>query len=195
MVRVLLLCGSLLSGCSTIPPDESTSIFIGYYNNEVTDVHQSYNYIEGIHDGYHVSGLVTDGQWEEHGRAKVTGGLDAAEAGQLADVGTTVFGIAEGFTEANPIGIATLPAKYALNEYAEESPACKYLKPIISGYGYGFAAANLATLAAGSFTVGSAGAGILVGVAAYHYLPGSDACIGWVGTKVSAEGTQNSFQD
>lgn len=182
----LVVLSLLLTGCTkSILPDHNTSIFVGYYNNEVTNIHQDTNFIEGIHNGQHVHGIVTqEGEWKELGRREVKGGIDFAEAGQLADVGSTAIGLAEGFTEANPLGIAILPTKYFLNEYAEESPECRQLKPIISGAGWGFAGANLAILSAGFAGPVSLGVGVLAGVAAYHFLPGDDGCIGWLGTKV-----------
>ena len=108
--------------------------------------------------------------------------LDAAEVGQLSDVTTTAIGLSQGFTEMNPIGIGTLPLKYATNKWAEEQYNCTELKPIISGFGWGAGAFNTVMLLGGGYA--AIPIGLAAGVAAYKYLPGNEYCINWLGKKV-----------
>lgn len=71
-------------------------------------------------DSYGVMDLTPDGGYTYRGINPAS--YDLAVAGQLADVGTTVVGLANGFTESNPLGLLTFPLKYGLHKYSETLP-------------------------------------------------------------------------
>ena len=105
--------------------------------------------------------------------------LDQAEVGQTMDVATTAVGIAEfGMVEANPMGYVALPLKVLVNEQAEllVQEECNNVKRALSTAGWGAASANITTIAAGAFTVGSVAVGILAGTAAYKLYTNSRGC-------------------
>lgn len=79
------------------------------------------------------------------------GRFGAAERGQAFDVATTGIGLAAGFTEMNPIGLATLPIKGGLLYYANSLPydECVTWRTWLDSLGVGAGAANLITLIAG----------------------------------------------
>jgi len=175
-----------ITGCKTIPADTNTQVFISNYG-EVSEVHQDANYLEGYSGNYKVAGYVDDGEWVELSRRlRRDGSLDAAEVGQVADLGTTALGLSQGFVEAGAFAkapVLLVPAKYVMNEWAEEHPECEHIKPIISGFGWGAAASNASVIAGAGLGAGI-GVGVLAGVAAYNWLPGNKNCEGWLGTKV-----------
>jgi len=173
-----------LTGCSSfMQADKNTAVFVKA-NPNATNIHQFENVVEAIEGDQKITGYVQDGVWHEMEPVKVPR-FDAAEAGQLADVGTTAAGLALGFAEANPLGvIGPTVGKFMANMFIEDAVDCRDLKPILSGYGWGATGMNLTTLAVGSFTPWSAGVGVLAAVAAYNFLPGDDGCVDWVGKRV-----------
>lgn len=176
----------MTSACaSKIPANEWTSIAQAHYPG-ITNVHQEVNVIEGIFEGQKVTGYIdADEQWVELNRRPVKP-LDAAEAGQIADVLSTGIGLSQGFTEGNQLGIGILPLKFALNYYAEQQGLreCGNIKTFLSATGWGATAANIVTITAGTFTGGSAAAGLLIGAMAWNYFPGTEGCEGWLGQPV-----------
>lgn len=85
--------------------------------------------------------------------AKADEPLNHAITGQLADVGTTAIGLAAGFAEANPLGVALLPLKagivYVANQTEDPVERCEQLRTI-GNAGYAPAVANLVTIATGA---------------------------------------------
>ena len=124
---------------------------------------------------YRTNVTVAGEQKESHGVMELTpdGGYtyrsinpasyDLAIAGQLADVGTTAIGLANGFAEANPLGIAILPLKYGLHKYTETLPLaeCVEARTGMGVIGWGAAAMNMATLAGVALS-----GGLVVGIVA-----------------------------
>ena len=104
--------------------------------------------------------------------------VDHGESGQLADVGTTVVGLSEGFVEGNAAWPIALPIKAVANQQAELLVVedCNRVKRALSTAGWGAAGANVATLAIGSFTAASAGAGLIAGLTAYKLYTKSKGC-------------------
>ncbi|WP_041067003.1 hypothetical protein [Thiolapillus brandeum] len=152
----------------------------------MTDIHQEVNVIEGIYNGEKISGYIDlDDRWVELSRHPVVA-VDAAEAGQIADVLTTGVGLSQGLAEANPLSAGILPLKFILNDYAENQGIreCGQIKSFLSAAGWGATAANIITISAGAFTGGSAAAGLLAGTVAWNQFPGKDGCTGWVGQPV-----------
>lgn len=181
-MKYLLFVFIFLAGCATVPPDETTAIFIDHYQGKVTNIHRDMNYHEGYLEHEKVSGIVDNGQWIELSR-KPKRGLDAAEAGQIADVATSIAGVAAfDAVELNPFGVALLPLKYVANDYAEHSGQCRQWKPVLSGFGWAASAANIATIAGAG--LGAVPVGLAAGFAAYQYLPGIDGCE-WYGKRVA----------
>ena len=182
----LLLALMMTSACaSKIPANEWTRIAASHYPG-MTDIHQEVNVIEGIYQGQKISGYIDQNdQWVELSRRPVKA-VDAAEAGQIADVLTTGIGLSQGLSETNPLGVGMLPLKFALNYYAENQGVreCGQIKTFLSATGWGAAAANIITISAGAFTGGSAAAGLLVGTLAWNQFPGTDGCTGWLGQPV-----------
>ncbi len=150
----------------------------------ITNYHQHANLGQGYlirDDGSRVYfvGLVDDGElwwWREWPRTR----FDAAETCQALDVATTAVGLAVGFAEGNPLGVAVLPLKLALNEYAETLPTaqCNELKTVLAAAGCGAAGANIATISAGEFRVISVVAGLAAGATATQY--SFSDCEAWV---------------
>lgn len=184
----LVLAVAMTSACaSKIPANQWTRIATSHYPG-MTDIHQEVNVIEGIYQGQKISGYIDQNdKWVELTRRPVVA-VDAAEAGQIADVVTTGIGLSQGLAESNPLGVGILPLKIALNEYAEDQGIreCGQIKSFLSATGWGGAAANIVTISAGAFTGGSAAAGILVGALAYNQFPGSDGCTVWLGQPVES---------
>ncbi len=182
----LLLALVMTSACaSKIPANRWTRIAVSHYPG-MTDIHQEVNVIEGIYQGQKISGYIDQNdQWVELSRRPVKA-VDAAEAGQIADVLTTGIGLSQGLSETNPLGVGMLPLKFALNYYAENRGVreCGQIKSFLSATGWGAAAANIVTISAGAFTGGSAAAGILVGTLAWNQFPGTDGCTVWLGQPV-----------
>ena len=68
--------------------------------------------------------------------------------GQVADLGSTAIGLSiPGITEANPLGILVIPAKYAAFKYAETLPIPQQIiwHRNLSAFGWGAAISNLCT--------------------------------------------------
>lgn len=176
----------LTSGCaSKIPANQWTAIAQAEYPG-MTSIHQEVNVIEGIYEGEKIVGYIDgDDQWVELSRRPLKP-LDAAEAGQIADVLSTGIGLSQGFSEANPLGIGILPLKFAFNHYAEQQGMrqCGKIKTFLSATGWGATAANIVTISAGTFTGGSAAAGLLAGAIAWNYFPATEGCEGWLGQPV-----------
>ncbi len=174
------------SACaSRIPANEWTRLAASHYPG-MTDIHQEVNVIQGIYQGQKISGYIDENdEWVELSRRPLKE-VDAAEAGQIADVLTTGVGLSRGLTETNPLGVGMLPLKFALNHYAEKQGVreCGQIKAFLSATGWGAAAANIITISAGAFTGGSAAAGILVGTLALNQFPGTDGCTVWLGQPV-----------
>ncbi len=182
----LLLALVMTSACaSKIPANQWTRTAASHYPG-MTDIHQEVNVIEGIYQGQKISGYIDQNdQWVELSRRPVKA-VDAAEAGQIADVLTTGIGLSNGLSESNPLGVGILPLKFALNYYAENQGVreCGQIKSLLSATGWGAAAANIITISAGAFTGGSAAAGLLVGTLAWNQFPGTDGCTLWLGQPV-----------
>ncbi|WP_456380708.1 hypothetical protein [Thiolapillus sp.] len=176
----------ITSACtSKIPANQWTAIAQENYPG-MTNIHQEVNVIEGIYQGQKIVGYIdAKEEWVELHRRPLKP-IDAAEAGQIADVMTTGVALSQGFSEANPLGIGILPLKFALNYYAEQQGLrqCGKIKTFLSATGWGAAAANLVTISAGTFTGGSAAAGLLVGAMAWNHFPGTEGCEGWLGQPV-----------
>ncbi len=175
-----------IGGCaSKVPANDWTAIAQKHYPG-ITNIHQEVNVIEGIVDGQKITGYIdVNEEWVELQRRPLKP-LDAAEAGQIADVMTTGVGLSQGFAEANQLGLGILPLKFALNYYAEQQGMrqCGNIKTFLSATGWGASAANIVTMTAGTFTGGSAVAGFLVGAMAWNYFPGTEGCEGWLGQPV-----------
>ncbi len=170
---------------SKIPANQWTAIAQENYPG-MTNIHQEVNVIEGIYEGQKIVGYVDQNEeWVELHRRPLKP-MDAAEAGQIADTLTTGVALSRGFSEGNPLGIGILPLKFALNYYAEQQGLrqCGKIKTFLSATGWGAAAANIVTLSAGTFTGGSAAAGLLVGAMAWNHFPGTEGCEGWLGQPV-----------
>ena len=182
----LLLALVMTSACaSKIPANQWTRIAASHYPG-MTAIHQEVNVIEGIYQGQKISGYIDQNdQWVELSRRPIKA-VDAAEAGQIADVITTGIGLSQGLSETNPLGVGMLPLKFALNYYAENQGVreCGQIKTFLSATGWGAAAANIITISAGAFTGGSAAAGLLVGTLAWNQFPGTDGCTVWLGQPV-----------
>ncbi|WP_456406874.1 hypothetical protein [Thiolapillus sp.] len=188
LAGTVAICVSLLltTACaSKIPANEWTAIAQAEYPG-MTNIHQEVNVIEGIYQGQKIVGYIDiDDNWVELNRRPLKP-LDAAEAGQIADVLTTGIGLSQGFSEANQLGLGILPLKFALNYYAEQQGLreCGNIKTFLSATGWGATAANIVTITAGTFTGGSAAAGLLAGTIAWNYFPGAEGCEGWLGQPV-----------
>jgi hypothetical protein len=185
-VATLVLTVLVTSACaSKIPANQWTRIAASHYPG-MTDIHQEVNVIEGIYEGQRISGYIDlNDEWVELSRRPVKA-IDAAEAGQIADVVTTGIGLSQGLAETNPLGVGILPLKIALNQYAENQGVreCGQIKSFLSATGWGATAANIVTISAGAFTGGSAAAGFLVGTLAWNQFPGTDGCSVWLGQPV-----------
>lgn len=176
-----------LVGCaSKLGPTWHVHKAVDAYPN-LTEIHQNREHrdvVEGFDGNDHIILQVKRNEVRELGRYPRHTGIDAAEAGQLADIGTTGIGLAQGFTEANPLGITIIPLKYALNHEIEETMShdCRAGKKVLSGLGWGFAAANVATIATG----GVAAPSLLAGLAAGYFGFNADSgggCV-WLGDPV-----------
>ncbi|WP_293885551.1 hypothetical protein, partial [Thiolapillus sp.] len=145
-----------VGGCaSKMPANDWTAIAQKHYPG-ITNIHQEVNVIEGIVDGDKITGYVDiNEEWVELQRRPLRP-VDAAEAGQIADVMTTGVGLSQGFAEANQLGLGILPLKFALNYYAEQQGLreCGNIKTFLSAAGWGASAANIVTMTAGTFTGG-----------------------------------------
>jgi len=73
----------------------------------------------------------------------------SAEKAQAFDVATSGLGMALGFAELNPLGVAILPAKIGLLAYSKDSPNCVTWRTWLDSMGIGAGVANLITIAAG----------------------------------------------
>ncbi|HEB94312.1 MAG TPA: hypothetical protein ENI94_12805 [Gammaproteobacteria bacterium] len=141
----------------------------------ITNYHQHANLGQGYlirPDGSRVYfvGLVDDGElwwWREYPRSR----FDAAEVCQGADVVTSLLAAGAGAAEGNPLGVAILPLKLAINEYAESLPTqqCNKLKTTLTAAGCGAAGGNLVTMATGELTALSLAVGAAVGATATEY--------------------------
>lgn len=118
-------------------------------------------------DSYGVMELTPDGGYTYRGINPAS--WDLAIAGQLADVGTTVVGLASGFAESNPLGLFTFPLKYGLHKYSESLPLadCVEMRTGMGIFGWGAAAANMATLASAAIPAALVG-GIVAGWLMYE---------------------------
>lgn len=118
-------------------------------------------------DSYGVMELISDGGYTY--RSIKPASYDLAVAGQLADVGTTVVGLANGFVESNPIGLFAFPLKYVLHKYTETLPLadCVEMRTGMGIMGWGAAAMNMATLA-GAVIPAALAVGIVAGYLMYE---------------------------
>ena len=109
--------------------------------------------IEILHEG----GKIVGAEWTQNVGQP---GVDLAAAGQWADVGSTALGLAAGFAEANPLGFAALPMKFAMHQstLAMDLHACIDGRTSMGAVGNGLGAMNLATIA------GLGPVGIIVGL-------------------------------
>ena len=124
-------------------------------------------------------GLIDGGElwwWREYPRSR----FDAAEVCQGADVVTSLLAAGIGAAESNPLGVAVLPVKLALNEYAESLPThqCNHLKTTLAAVGCGAAGANVVTLATGAFDPFPLAVGAVTGATATEY--SFSDCEAWV---------------
>lgn len=192
MTRLILSVAAILSAAS-VQVQASQEVLMGYIapNETLSEVRNHHNLWQGyVHRNGSKSyfhALIEDNKvvhWYEKGRK-----TDMAEAGQLADVSTTVAGLAMGAAESNPLGLAVLPAKYVLNNYVEEMTydQCKQGKAWLGAFGWGPAATNLVTLAAGSLNPAGLVIGALAGMWGYQEGAASGHCELWVGPVVYEE--------
>ena len=84
---------------------------------------------------------------------------------QGADIGSTALGLSMGLTEANPLGLALLPAKALVVKYAD----CE-TKDIVNYISYGAAGWNMALIA-------GAGGFIGIPIAAILYASNKKPCL------------------
>lgn len=118
-------------------------------------------------DSFGVMELTPDGGYTYQGINPAS--YDLAVAGQLADVGTTIVGLASGFAESNPLGLFTFPLKYGLHKYSETLPLadCVDMRTGMGVVGWGAAAMNMATLASAAIPVALV-AGLVAGYLMYE---------------------------
>ena len=98
-----------------------------------------------------------------------------AISGQVADVATTVGGLALGATELNPLGLATIPLKYYILARADEmspGPDKDEAYRLIAAAGYGPAANNVCVIltiaTGGGATPGCLLVGLITGIYVYN---------------------------
>lgn len=124
--------------------------------------------VDGVQqDSYGVIELTPDGGYTYRGINPAS--YDLAVAGQLADVGTTAVGLANGFAEANPLGIAILPLKYGLHKYSQSLnlAECVDVRTGMGVFGWGAAGMNIATLASAAIPAALV-VGVMIGWLAYE---------------------------
>jgi len=95
-------------------------------------------------------------------------GPDVALGGQVADVATTVTGLASGLEELNPFGAVAIPAKIALLHSTADMPVveCVAVRQMLASAGWGAGAWNTLILM-GVPPPLAAGAAVLAAVHAY----------------------------
>lgn len=111
---------------------------------------------------FSADGKLTGSEWVTTPPDVYKTSMDLASKGQLADVGTTAVGLSAGLREANPLGVALLPLKYALHANSKTLGLhdCIKSRTSMGSVGWGAAAANVGTI------LGLGPAGILVGLIA-----------------------------
>lgn len=107
---------------------------------------------------------------------------DIMATGVAADLGTTALGLALGFTEANPIGLALVPLKFVMKQRInsiDDESARREASAQFAGVQFGAAAANLCTLAIGNpiATLGCLAVGMALGYDRVKSVPIAQDCV------------------
>ena len=192
MAKLILLAFLILTGCSSVPSNKYADIALSNPEGNISRAHQDDNfimyYLTSGTDKWLVKALVDpDTETVEILSKEPRMFIDVAEACQWADVTTTAVGIAVfAATEANPIGLATIPLKYVLNVNAEymDKRSCEITKAALAGFGCGAAAMNVVTIANNELATASWIVGAVVGAPATVVGKRYAGCENWVGDSI-----------